>query len=237
MIGALTATEMLQKMATLQPVLASAGIPAAVMPYAIAQVMHESDDLNSSLAKDYNNYSGVKYYGQKLAKQGRKAPDGDYYAMYNSANDWAKDYANILAKNAGAGRPLDATNAKDFVDRLRANNYFSDPYYHVKYNAKLRKVQEAINLYKPGAGTAIIQYQGTAGNPTKQAPIITPATQTVTYANDPTGRVNADGTPKGLTPFPDLSKQTIESLWDSIGTVGKIGAAILAVIVVKKLLD
>jgi len=123
----------------------AAGIPTAVSAYAMAQIMHESDWMTSNLGNTDNNYAGIKYVNQQGATPGIKSPEGGNYAHYKDFPAFLADYRRVLSLNTGGkGRPIDATTATEFIDRLRANRYFTDPNYHVKYNAALRKVADAL---------------------------------------------------------------------------------------------
>ena len=119
--------------------------------YAIAQIMLESDWLTSSVANEDNNYSGINWINRPYqnATRGRSKPaseGGGYYAHFNNFNDYLADFKRILSLNTGGkGRPIDATSAAEYGERLRANHYFTDPNYHTKFNAALKKVSDAVN--------------------------------------------------------------------------------------------
>lgn len=128
--------------------LRAGGIPEPVLTYVLAQIMYESDWMTSKVANWDNNYSGIKWLNKPFqlnATKGLPAGDGSFYAHFASWKDWIQDYKRILSLNSGGtGRPIDATTAKQFVDRLRANKYFQDANYHVGFNAALRKVSDAL---------------------------------------------------------------------------------------------
>lgn len=126
------------------------GFPQSIVTtYAIAQMMLESDWFTSNVANTDNNFSGIKYLGKSFQKatKGLHSPEGGNYAHYATFEDWARDFLRILSLNTGGqGRPIDATTAAEYGNRLRANHYFTDPAYAVKFNNALRKVTQALNF-------------------------------------------------------------------------------------------
>lgn len=123
-----------------------AGFPAGIVTtYAMAQIMHESDWMTSNLGNVDNNYAGIKFVNQPGATPGIKSPEGGNYAHYDSFGAFLADYKRVLSLNTGGkGKPIDATTAQQFVERLAANHYFTDPQYYLKFNAALRRVSEAL---------------------------------------------------------------------------------------------
>lgn len=144
----------------------SVGFPvnSLVTTYAIAQMMHESDWMTSNLANEDRNYSGIKFLNKSYqdATRGIPAPKnegGGNYAHFSDFRKWAKDFLRILSLNrSGHGRPIDSSNAAEYIERLRANGYFTDPNYHTKFNAALRKVGEALNFGKSQDQKFLQQY-------------------------------------------------------------------------------
>lgn len=127
--------------------LQAAGFPSGLLrTYIIAQLMLESDWMTSNAANTDNNYSGIKWINKPYqdATKGITAADGGHYAHFSSIDKFLKDYKRILSLKGSAGRPIDAQTASQFGDALRANHYFTDPNYHLKFNAALRKVTNAI---------------------------------------------------------------------------------------------
>lgn len=103
--------------------LANAGFPSQVIPWATAQVMLETNGLKSNVSKSDFNLSGIKYVKQAGATQGTKSPEGNYYAKYGSYEAWATDFKRVLSR--GANPPIDAASVSDYVSRLSANHYFT----------------------------------------------------------------------------------------------------------------
>jgi hypothetical protein len=130
--------------------LVSVGFPRSVVTtYAISVMLLESNWMTSNLANVDNNYSGIKFVSAELqrATPGIMSPEGNRYAHYNTFKDWARDFLRVLSLNRGGmGRPIDARNAAEFIDRMRANGYFTASNYHTAFNAALRKVSEAASF-------------------------------------------------------------------------------------------
>lgn len=188
--------------------LAGAGIPKSIIMYCVAQALHESNMGSSSIARNLNNLTGIKYLGnaKQDATQGTMSPEGNYYARFTTPSKWATDYKRILSIKGPFGAPIDATNVTEFLKRLRANKYFTDPNYEAAYNRSFNAISNAVKWYNSGGANKSIkiEYTGGPGSPTKKIETITPNTEVVKYSTDPTGRVDKDGNPKGLEIFPDV---------------------------------
>ena len=116
------------------------GFPTAIIPFAVAQVMHETGGkLDRPLEVQDFNISGINFINnkalQKNAVRGVMKPKREwkdqnkpeYYAKFANYDAWARDYKRILSSNRGMkGKPIEATNLQQFTDRLRANYYFAD---------------------------------------------------------------------------------------------------------------
>ena len=88
-----------------------------------AQIMHETDGMTSKLSNDgSNNLSGIKYAGQSGATRGSASPDHDYYAKYNSLDDYANDFARIL-KNDGIDSSIKSVD--QYATALKNHSYFT----------------------------------------------------------------------------------------------------------------
>lgn len=99
-------------------------LPQSKLPLIMHQLAVETAGFDSLLAVSDNNYSGVKFFGQKQARQGRPVPRseyvkgakfGNFYAKYDSIGQWAEDYLNILQRF----KALDAETIEDFATRLK----------------------------------------------------------------------------------------------------------------------
>lgn len=90
-----------------------------------AQIMHETGGMTSKLANDgSNNLSGIKYVGQSGATRGSASPEGDYYAKFNSLDDYAKNFASIL-KNDGIDSSIKSVD--QYATALKNHKYFGAP--------------------------------------------------------------------------------------------------------------
>lgn len=131
----------------LAKLLNSEGFPKAGQPYFMAQIMFESNNESSALARDDNNFSGIRFINKPYQKAtaSTKHPG---FAHYNNPGEWADDYKRILSLNIGKkGRPIDATSAQEFYERLKANGYFTEAeadQYRTGFNATLRRVNDAL---------------------------------------------------------------------------------------------
>lgn len=116
------------------------GFPLNSIKFAIAQALHETGNkIEQPQETAGNNWSGITWINnsalQKNAVKGNIKPKKDwsnpnkpeYYAAFNSVDDWAIDFKRLISRNNGKqGRPIDATNVVDYVKRLKANAYFGD---------------------------------------------------------------------------------------------------------------
>lgn len=88
-----------------------------------AQIMHETGGMTSKLANDgSNNLSGIKYVGQSGATRGSASPEGDYYAKFNSLDDYANNFASIL-KNDGIDSSIKSVD--QYATALKNHGYFT----------------------------------------------------------------------------------------------------------------
>lgn len=106
------------------PTFKNLGASEKVAQYIALLAMHETNGFKSRLSQQDNNYSGIKFVKQPGATQGRKSPEGNYYAKYPDRTAWAADLYRILAN--GKGKPLQAVSLEDFAQRLKAGGYYTD---------------------------------------------------------------------------------------------------------------
>lgn len=108
--------------------LLSAGMSAAFLPLALAQLAHETAGFKSRVMAVDNNLSGIKFINsatiQKGATKGSASPEGNYYARFESINAWARDYIRIISR--GTNPPIKATDTATLATRLKANGYYTD---------------------------------------------------------------------------------------------------------------
>ena len=142
------------------------GFPDKVVPYALAQLLFESNNFQSKQAKTAWNYGGVKL--SKWAKDNLNAFDqGNGFAGYRNYKDFITDYKRVLAQ--APGKPLLSVTADDYLRSLNANHYFGayDPKTYNNYgaglNAKLKIANQFLNdLHDPNAQITKDVAQGTA---------------------------------------------------------------------------
>ena len=115
--------------------LQSAGITGEAAKLALSQVMFETAEninnievpLTSDLSISDNNFSGIKWINdtstQLNSYQAGAAPDGGYFAGFNTPKDWAVDYARVV--ELGSQDPLAANNVSDFANALKQNGYYT----------------------------------------------------------------------------------------------------------------
>jgi len=134
----------------LAKLLNDAGFPKGGQPYFLAQIMMESGNENSPIARDDNNFSGIQWinksYQDATASKLHKI-NGKPAAHFANIGAWAKDYKRILSLDKGKGRPIDATSAQKFYERLKANGYFTAKEadrYQTSFNSSLRQVNKGL---------------------------------------------------------------------------------------------
>ncbi len=156
---------LLAQVAALAKDFAKAGFPDTLArTYAIAQAMHESDWMTSNVFNKDNNASGITWINKPYQDATRgtakpKSEGGGYYAHFDNFDKYAKDFLRILSLNTGKqGRPIDAETAQQYLDRLKANHYFTDNNYYLKFNAALKKVSDVLRWSKDQDQTFLKQY-------------------------------------------------------------------------------
>jgi hypothetical protein len=89
------------------------------------------EDFNSRLARESNNYSGIKFFGQKDSTASKiKSPSSEQggaipYAHYNSMDEWADAYMNLM--KGKYKEAFDSKSATDFAHALKKYGYFEAP--------------------------------------------------------------------------------------------------------------
>ena len=104
-------------------------VPDNVIPFLIAQIILESNWFTSNAYLKDNNPGGItwnnNYKKRTGASIGIERREGGNYVHFDSFKSAVIDYLRILNKNAGAGKPIEATTYTDYANRLKANNYFA----------------------------------------------------------------------------------------------------------------
>lgn len=197
-------------------ILQNAGFPSDQRIYfPLAQMMLESAWITSREANEDLNYSGIKFLGNpkiQNATRGNKSPEGDYYAKYPNANAWAQDYARVLRLNRGSGRPIDATTVDDFLTRLKANGYFTDPNYSSKYKATYQKMMSWLKSAQDQDASNYAALQ---------------KGQTIFTADSA----------KGVVPGKIIDSQSIEAWWNGLKPLAKGGIVAAGFLILLKALD
>lgn len=128
------------------------GIPASIT---MAQACLESDDGNSSLAKEGNNHFGIKCHstwdGEKMYKD--DDAKGECFRKYKKAEDSFKDHTNFLTNTRRYASlfELNADDYKGWAKGLKDAGYATNP----KYPEMLIKIIEDNKLYELDKGVEI----------------------------------------------------------------------------------
>jgi len=107
------------------------GAKPELVKFMIAQIVFETGYFDNTSYKIDNNPAGitwnVKFKNRSGVSKGslRPANEGGNYVHFATKNDAAIDHLRILNKSGNLGKPKDATNIRDFVERLWANGYFA----------------------------------------------------------------------------------------------------------------
>jgi flagellum-specific peptidoglycan hydrolase FlgJ len=120
-------------------------VPNNVIPFLIAQIILESNWFSSNPYLKDNNPGGITWNPNYSKRPGatigikRPAREGGNYVHFDNFNNAVKDYIRILNKNAGAGKPIEASNLNEYSLRLGKNNYYDQKFTSVKnYTAGLQ---------------------------------------------------------------------------------------------------
>lgn len=146
----------------------SVGFPINSIKFAVAQALHETGNkIDQPHETNGKNWSGITYIGQptlqKNAKRGNLKPQKDwndpnkpeYYAWFDTVEDWARDFKRIISRSNGLkGRPIEATTLKEYATRLKANYYFGDTVEN--YSKALTYWLDKIKATLPANNTAIL---------------------------------------------------------------------------------
>lgn len=132
--------EEIDKLVMLEQAMINAGFTEPQLTFAIAQLLYETGRFSSksNVAKVNNNYSGIKWLNKSYQKASKGSPVPvnersktnpnwplNWYAYFNTVDDWAIDFKRIVSlKKTSLGRPIEATDLKSYVQRLKANGYF-----------------------------------------------------------------------------------------------------------------
>lgn len=106
------------------------GVNENIIPFLIAQLALESNYFTSNVYKLNNNPAGITWNANYNRRPGtskgsaRPAAEGGVYVKFVDLATAAKDYIRIVNKKGRLGKPIEATDLDNLVDRLKANSYF-----------------------------------------------------------------------------------------------------------------
>lgn len=137
------------------------GLPASVV---LAQAILESDWGRSGLAREHNNYFGIKTHNRPFAPsaahhittefhdgEARREPAA--FAYYNSIEACLDDYARVLSRGRYAPARAVAANPAAFARALQRCGYATDPRYAHKLVLLIRRYQLDQYDRQPHSGT------------------------------------------------------------------------------------
>ena len=111
-------------------------IPDYIIPYMIGQSINETGWFSNTSYNLDRNPGGItwsdKYIKYANLRPGtskgtaRGKTEGGNYVHYDSWDNAAKDWIRVLNQDTGSGKPLQASNIDEYVQRLIANKYMKD---------------------------------------------------------------------------------------------------------------
>lgn len=93
----------------------------ALLPYVVAQVMHETGGLKSNLFLKYNNPLGFKTYGNN---KGVPARDGGYYNVFSTPEE---GIYHLVVWFERKNFPVSVRDARRYAEELRVRGYYTAP--------------------------------------------------------------------------------------------------------------
>ena len=137
------------------------GIPASIT---LAQGCLESDDGNSTLAREANNHFGIKCHSDWIGKKMYQDDDekGECFRKYPNAKESFKDHSEFLAKakRYSALFQLDPYDYKAWARGLKDAGYATNP----KYPEYLIKIIEDNKLYEYDKGIKVHHIDADSSN-------------------------------------------------------------------------
>ena len=137
------------------------GFTPTAAKFVVAQARFESADYKSSVFKNNNNTSGIKFIGQPNATRGSLSPEGNYYARFNTVQDSVNDKIariyNITMRGVTPTQLKNSESVDDFARLLKQRGYFTDTLsnYTSGLKAKLLKVN-VLEFVKKNAATLVV---------------------------------------------------------------------------------
>lgn len=137
---------------------ARTGLPASVT---LAQAILESDWGRSALAREHNNYFGIKAHDLPVAPNAARYRTTEFrdgvarrepaaFARYESVEDCLDDYAAVLSRGRYAPARAVASNPAAFARALQRCGYATDPRYAHKLLLLIRRYR--LDQYDRQAG-------------------------------------------------------------------------------------
>lgn len=121
--------------------LKQAGFQAPVLDYALVLCYMESGGFTNRGAQE-NNPGNIMWNEKSKYKRGTyNQINRTYYNSYKSLLSFSQHLKQVLSQSPG--KPIDATDSKDFVNRLAANRY---------WNIKEASIDQYYNALKGAAG-------------------------------------------------------------------------------------
>jgi flagellum-specific peptidoglycan hydrolase FlgJ len=104
-------------------------VPPYIVKIILAQLVFESGWFLSRAYLLNKNPAGITWNSNYLKRSGTsigiKRKEGGNYVNFDNYETALKDYLRIINKNGSSGKPIEALSADDYVNRLKANNYFT----------------------------------------------------------------------------------------------------------------
>lgn len=127
------------------------GVNENILPYLLAQLALESNFFTSNVYRLNNNPAGITWNTNYNKRPGtskgstRPASEGGVYVKFDTLQTAAKDYIRIVNKSSKLGKPIEADTLENFVDRLKANNYFTSD--KQKYKTGLISINNRLSTW------------------------------------------------------------------------------------------
>jgi hypothetical protein len=123
-----------------------------IVPYLLAQMAFETAFFTDpKLQAPLNNPGGITWNPNYNKRPGtskgslRPPKEGGNYVKFDSLEVAIKDYLRIVNKKGPLGKPTEANTLENFVDRLKANGYFTDD--KQKYKTGLISINKRLSTW------------------------------------------------------------------------------------------
>jgi hypothetical protein len=132
-------------------ILIEKGVNENILPYLIAQLAFETAFFTDPKLKTLNNPGGITWNANYNKRPGtskgslRPPKEGGNYVKFDNLEIAVKDYLRIVNKKGPLGKPTEASTLENFVDRLKANGYFTDD--KQKYKTGLISINKRLSTW------------------------------------------------------------------------------------------